>query len=141
MNNAVADLIAKGLQEGLVHPGDPTKGQDPIAIPLPLKTVGMPPELKRQVQAQVKLMAEAITALIETRYTIIDTDEFAALRNTADLADSQPGQRISLHCRCDTNRRNPLLRLTVKGEHAIVDGRQLLTGLTKRSVDCPHNIL
>lgn len=139
MNRDAATLIAQGLRDGLVHPGDGTT--KPIALPLPaFRTTGMPPELAEQVDKTTTLIAEAIIALIEQHTAMIDKTELAALRTAAELAEAQPSPTIAVHCRCDTTRRNPLLRLRVQGDVAVIDGRQLLTGLARRSADCPHPV-
>jgi hypothetical protein len=61
----LAELIADKLATGLFHPG--SGDQAPMTIGLPMfRTVGMAPEVRRQVQLSVNLMAEAILYLIET---------------------------------------------------------------------------
>jgi hypothetical protein len=56
-----ADIIAKALEEGLIHPGNPLKKQPPTAIPMPMfRTMGMPEQMVRTVRATTRMMAEAI---------------------------------------------------------------------------------
>lgn len=63
----IAELIADRLAKGLFHPGDPETEQAPMTIRLPMfRTVAAPPEVTRQVDLTVKLIAEAIVHLIET---------------------------------------------------------------------------
>lgn len=63
----IAELIAKKLAEGLDHPGDPQNGQPSMTIKLPLfQMPGVPPEMYKNIQMTVKLIAEAIVHHIET---------------------------------------------------------------------------
>lgn len=65
-DNRIAELIADKLVNGLFHPGDPANEQEPMTLRLPMfRTVAAPPELVRQVDLTVKLMAEAIVYAIE----------------------------------------------------------------------------
>jgi hypothetical protein len=64
--SAISDLIADRLVNGLYHPGNPEEEQQPATLRLPFfRGVGAPPEMVRQVDETVKLMAEAIVYLIE----------------------------------------------------------------------------
>jgi hypothetical protein len=63
----VCAIIANKLTTGLYHPGDPAKEQLPTTLRLPFfRGVGAPPEMVRQVNETVMMMAEAIVYLIET---------------------------------------------------------------------------
>lgn len=78
IDERMADLIADKLANGLFHPGKPETDQEPMTLRLPMfKTVGAPPELRRQVDLTVKLMAEAIVHLIKTdgQCNIVPRDE------------------------------------------------------------------
>lgn len=65
----ISGLIAKSLAEGLYHPGNGAD-QAPMTLRLPMfRTVGMPPEVNRQVELTVQLIAESIV------YAIGDKDK------------------------------------------------------------------
>lgn len=126
MNQTAADLIAEALRDGLIHPGKPETGQPPVAIPLPFRTTGMPPEMKRDVTATTHLLAEAIVHHLEThQQTIIASSELDQLRVDAAPADIEPDGVVVVHCYCDRGRANPLLNLVIKDKTAVVDGAAL----------------
>jgi len=130
-NARAATLIAEALRDGLIHPGKPETGQPSVAIPLPFRTTGMPPEMKRNVDATVHLMAEAIVHHLEThRQTIVDAGAFEQLQLDAAPADPDPQGVVTVHCFCDRTRINPLLHLVIKDQVAVIDGAALSP--------CPH---
>lgn len=131
MNKRAADLIAQALRDGLVHPGKPELDQPAVGIPLPFRTTGMAPGMKRNVDATVTLMAEAIVYHLEShQQTILDSGEVEQLRREAAPADENPQGVVTVHCMCDRQRSEPLLHLVIKDKTAVIDGSAL--------VPCPH---
>lgn len=112
----VAGVITRGLREGLVHPGDPSKNQAEVGIPLPpFKTAGMPPEMTEHVETMANLMGEAIAHLIASEVALVDKDEYAKLTGTEH--PPMPDGRVMVYCRCG----NPLVRMSTKNNVATVD--------------------
>lgn len=153
-NQAAVELLASRLAAGLVHPGDPDNGQQPIALPLPgLSSTGIPPEMAEQFAAEAglphndapRLLAEAIVALLETDLaggsTLIADTDLAALRAAA--AEPPGGTRvIGVHCQCDNTQSDPLMQITVGNtDRVMVNGGRLLRALAARNTDCPHDPL
>lgn len=137
-NKVLADLITRGLREGLTHPG--REGGQGIPILLPqFRTGGMPKEMVELADETATLLGEAIVNLIETEagVELIPQGEAEQLREQALERGST--RVVSIHCRCDRERANPLAILTVTNSPAVVvDGEQLINGLTSRSPKCPH---
>ena len=111
MNDAVVSLITTGLSTTLMHPGD----EKTPAFPLPLqmfRTSSLPQE-QRDMYAQEaglphsdvpRLVAEALTALIEGQYDLVPKAETAQMRAAAAAAEPMRTQEINLSCRmCRTH--------------------------------------
>lgn len=134
-NAALAELIAKRLATGLVHPGNPDANQPPMPIMLPVfRTAGMPTEMVELAEKTAKLIGEAIIALIETEGAtkLVPKAELEEWRGTLTSSDT-----VTVHCHCDRAFVNPLLKLDNR-THVVVDGPRLLTMLAQRSTACPH---
>ncbi len=144
---AAIDLLAQRLPAGLIHPGDPAKGQQAQAMPLPgLSTTGIPPNMAAHFADEAglpgtdtaRLLAEAIVhCLTSENLTIIADDDLESLK--AQAAAAPDGTRIvTVHTECDRARTRPILELTVtkNSDRAVVPCRALkaLQSLT----DCPH---
>jgi hypothetical protein len=144
-NKPIADLIAATLPSGLTHPGDPEGNRGEMVINLPaFRTAGLPEQVAEQVSVTTTLLAEAIVHLIETAgdSEIVDREELTRLRNLEARVGGEGTRMIPVHCRCDGGRADPLLVLTVSDRSTIVvDGKQLLKGLSRRGIDCPHKVL
>lgn len=144
-NKPIADLIAAALPSGLVHPGDPEGGRGEMVINLPaFRTTGLPEQVAEQVSVTTTLLAEAIVHLIETTgdSEIVDREELVRLRNLEARVGGEGTRMVPVHCRCDGARSDPLLVLTVSDRPTIaVDGKQLLKGLSRRGIDCPHKVV
>lgn len=140
-NQRIADMITqKLLSNGLVHPGDPVAGRPPMPIVLPVfGRAGMSKEMADLSNAMAKLLGEAIVHAIETDGASVIVDRQEAIDLQA-VADTSPGSKVvPVHCRCDRNRTDPLMHITVDGKPRImVDGKQLIGSLSKRNPDCPH---
>lgn len=140
-NQKIVDLLANKLREGITHPGDPAREIPPRVIQLPVfRTVGLPKEVADQVDATVKLLAEAVVHTIEVdgEGEIAPKVELANMRANADNARADL-RMVAVHCRCDGRREDPLVMLTVTNEsQVVVDGKQILGALVTRSVECPH---
>lgn len=136
-NKKIADLISNRLRGGLVHPGRDGGPPMPIALPL-FRTAGMPPEMGELVNETANLLGEAIVALIEDEGESEIIGKQAAVEfRIAD--EAAPRRQVLVHCRCDKKHSDPLLVLTVTNSPSVViDGKQLLKGLSARSVECPH---
>ncbi len=139
-SKGIADLIAKGLREGLARPGQSN------AILLPqFRTAGMPKEMVELAAETATLLGEAIASLIETEggVEMIAKEEVAELRERARVVEHDSAKRVvPVHCRCDKSRSRPLAVLTVTDSPAVViDGKQLIGSLSKLSPECPHGIL
>lgn len=136
-SNGIAQLIAKGLREGLAQPGQ----QDGPRIFLPqFRTAGMPKEMADLANETATLLGEAIAALIESEGEVemIAKDEVAELREQA-LVDNSSRRVVPIYCRCDKSRSQPLAVLTVTDSpFIIVDGKQLIGNLAELSPECPH---
>ena len=136
----VASLIAKGLREGLVTPGQPNGAK--ILLPQ-FRTAGMPKEMADLADETATLLGEAIAGLIEAEggVEMVAKEEIAQLREDARSIEQDDSARrvIPIHCRCDKARSHPLAVITVSGSPAIViDGKQLIGNLAKLSPECPH---
>jgi hypothetical protein len=144
MTNApIAELIASRLPN-LVHPGD--ENTKPFSIPLPMfaTSAAIPPEMADEFANQAglptadvaKVTAEAIVGLIEGEGAsrIIGAAELDELRATAEVERTKHRQP-QLRCRsCNA----PLLRLNVDTTNPVIDGKQLIAGLSALNPDCPH---
>lgn len=137
-NQRIADLIAKALQEGFIHPGDPDKGIPETPILLPFKpSPGMPKEMGDLMSGTVKLLSECIVSLIETEgdSDIVPKAEVRTMRHAFNPGDAAP--RMPVYCHCD--KIIPLMVLSVRDPaHVVVDGRSLIRGLSTRGAQCPH---
>lgn len=145
---AAIDLLTQRLPGGLIHPGDPSKGQPAQALPLPgLAATGIPPEMAEHFAAEsgmpgtdtARLLAEAIVHTItESGMTILSNDDIAALE--AQAADAPDGTRIvAVHTECDRARTRPILELTVtKATDRAVIPCRALKALHATPADCPH---
>lgn len=136
-NKKIAELIAGALRNGVTHPG--RNGGDPMPIVIPMfRTAGMPQEMTELVDETTTLLGEAIVHLIETdgESEIVSKDQATQLR----IAESDAAVRnVSVHCRCDSDRSNPLAVLTITNSpYVVIDGKQLIKGLAARSPDHPH---
>ena len=141
-SKGIAGLIAKGLREGLVRPGQ----SDGTQILLPqFRTAGMPKEMVELADETATLLGEAIAGLIEAEggVEMIAKDEVAELREQARAIEHDSAKRVvPVHCRCDKNRSRPLAVFTVTDSPAVViDGKQLIGSLSKLSPECPHGIV
>lgn len=145
---AAVDLLAAKLPAGLTHPGDPSKGQQAKAIPLPgLSNTGIPPDMAKAFADEAglpgtdtaRLLAEAIVhTLTEAGLTIVADDDLEALR--AQAADAPDGTRvIAVHTACDRAKTRPILELTVTKttDRAVIPCRAL-KALHDTPADCPH---
>lgn len=114
----VANLVAQGLRDGLVHPGDPAQNQPPIAIPLAAfrGAPTLPPDQAEHLQATAQLVAEAIVALISTQATIVDPQELVELKG-GDHPPAPTGTTMVYCRRCH----KPLVGIPVRDGVATVD--------------------
>lgn len=131
--SAITERIAEGFRSGFAHPTDPER-QPPI-LTSAFRTAGLDPDTTKAVNDASSMLAESIVAAIETDHVIVPRAALAQLQ--ADAAE--PADSVSVHCRCDTGLKDPLLILSVRGPTAVVDGRALLRGLQRRSVECPDH--
>lgn len=136
-NKKIADLIASALRNGVTHPGREGGNEMPIVLPM-FRTAGMPQEMSELVDETTTLLGEAIVHLIETdgESEIVSKDQAVQMR----IAESDAAVRnVSVHCRCDSDRTNPLAVLTITNSpYVVIDGRQLIKGLAARSPEHPH---
>ena len=141
-NQKIAALITDALVEGrLVHPGDPARDLPERQIVLPIfQSEGQPKEVADLMSTTAKFLGEAIVHLIETEgeTSMVPTGELADMR--VATTPEAPGRRIvKVHCRCDTDRSMPLAVLTVdSSDRVVIDGKQLISGLHRRSAEHPH---
>lgn len=113
----MAEVITKGLREGLVHPGDASKDQPSVAIPIPaFRTASMPPEMAEHVTTTARLIGEAIVHQIRSEATLVPNDEYKKLTGTE--YPPVPDGRVVVYCRCQ----QPLTRLVTRNNVATVDG-------------------
>ena len=136
---AMADLIAKRLQKGMVHPGDPSRDIPPSPIVLPFKVAGQPKEYADLINKTVTLLSEAVihTLVTEGDVELTPKGEVLSLRVAAGDKAGQPNL-IPVYCNCDMN--NPLVVLSANDpRHIVVNGRSLIGGLSQRSPYCPHD--
>lgn len=135
----IAKLISEALRGGLVHPGDPENDVPPVPIALPFSNrPGQPKEMTKLMDGTVKLIGEAIVHLIKTKgeTELVPANEVGQLRQTA--GEFEPAS-VKIHCRCDTTRTNPLgVAYMTHPKELVLDGQQLISGLTQRAVGCPH---
>ena len=140
-NKVVAELISAKLSSGLTCPADPEFNPKETDIVLPaFRTAGMPDEVVKQVGVMSSMLGRAIVHLIESsNFEIVDRAEIVRLRNLEAAAGGQRSRVVPVHCRCDRERRDPLLVLTATDDPVVViDGRQLIRGLAGRTSECPH---
>lgn len=100
---------------------------------------GMPKEMADLVGATADLIGEAIVALIEGEgdSQVVDNSTLTRMRVATD--ENAPSRQVSVHCRCDKNRTDPLAVLTVTASpYVVVPGKQLIAGLADRDPKCPH---
>lgn len=139
-NQVVAELISKSLVEGILHPGD--EDQPSKMLVLPFNTKGQHPEQAKLVNLLVKQLGEAIVHLIETQAAseIVSKEELGRLRIAVDGMPEPVS--VAVYCRrCGQRRDDPLMHLTLTGQSVVeIDGRQLISVLTKRESACPHRI-
>lgn len=145
-NRAAVDLLASRLAAGLVHPGDPDNGQQPIALPLPgLSSAGIPPEMAEQFardagypSANIPLLiAEALVHLIETDgdSEIVRRSELATMRAATKAAEPQRNRQIQVHCHCGT----PLFTAQFRDfdtDKPRVAGPELIKAMSQLGVEC-----
>ena len=139
----MAELLTAKMIEGMIHPGTPENNYEKRPVLLPFRyTSGMPKEYADQMKATAKLWAEAILHTIETdgESEIVHRTDAASRRNTVERVQNSAWSRnVPVHCRCDTDYRDPLLVLKITDDpHTVVNGKQIIKGLSKRSPDCPH---
>lgn len=122
----VAELITKGLREGLVHPGNPDTDQPSVAIPIPaFRTASMPPEMSEHVTTTARLIGEAIVHQIKSEATLVPNDEYAKLTGTEH--PPVPDGRVVVYCRrCQ----NPVTRLVTRNNVATTDPKLLVHELS-----------
>lgn len=146
-NQAVADLLARKLGDGLIHPGDETTGGSPIVVPLMgYRTAGMSPE---QVEAyglnkNAKLVGEAIVNTVERDgWEIISQAELGRLRQLAAQAETGVATLppyMSLHCNmCQSTADQFILRLPANADQTYrVDVKNLIRSIGGLNPECPH---
>lgn len=103
------------------------------------RTAGMPQEMSELVDETASLLGEAIVALIEEEgdSEIITKDKAVEMRIAEQ--DDTATRHVSVHCRCDSDRKDPLAIFTITNSpYVMIDAKQLLTGLAQRSPDHPH---
>lgn len=120
-----AELITQGLRTGLVHPGDKSKDQPSVAIPIPaFRTASMPPEMAEHVDSMARLIGEAVVHLLTSSgISLVDSLEAAVEHPTP------PEGTVALWCRCQ----QPLTRIPVKDQVATLDGPALAAELKAHS--------
>ncbi len=133
---SVAELIANALNTGLVHPGDPSKGIKPKPIALPFgRKASMPQEYSDLMDATVKLLSEAIVALIEEGHEIVPREEAVVMRRAVGEGPPHP-LAMGVHCKC---RDEPLVMVPPPSNDRIVlDGKTLIRQVSKLDARCPH---
>lgn len=140
-NPLIAQRIAQQLREGsLTHPGNPDTGVPPKPLMMAaFRSAGMPQQQAELVNKTVDLIGEAIVAAIEETHDIVPHGEVAIMQAAVD--ENPPKRRtISVHCRCDRRREDPLMMITVDAVEpmVVISGKQLLEGLAHRESACPH---
>lgn len=137
-NKKIADLISAALRNGITHPG--REGGQPMPIVLPMfRTAGMPQEMSELVDETTTLLGEAIVALIEEdgNSEIISKEQAVEMRIAEQ--DESVTRHVAVHCRCDSDRKDPLAIFTITNSpYVVIDGKQLMNGLAKRSPEHPH---
>lgn len=102
------------------------------------RTAGMPPEMSELVDETTNLIGEAIVALIEDNGCEIVSKERVIEMQIAEQ-DENATRIVAVHCRCDSERKDPLAMLTVTNSPTVlIDGKQLINGLAARSPEHPH---
>lgn len=140
-NKLIAERIAHGLRNGLIHPGDPANDLPPKNLVLPFRTVGMPKEMADLVNETVKAISEAVVAVIEEDHELVPRGEAVTMRAAIGGNPLPNAREVAVHCRCDKARKDPLMILTLGDEAvAIIDGKQLIKGLSMREIKCPHEV-
>lgn len=145
-NDAVSQLLARGLIRGFSHPGDKSTSGPNIVQAIGYRTEGMPPE---QIEAfgidkNAKLLSEAIVHTIEQDgWEIVSAAELGHLRQLA--AQAETGQAtlppyMSLHCNmCQSTADQFLLRLPANAEQTYrVDVKNLIRSIGGLNPECPH---
>lgn len=129
-NKKIAELIANGLRDGMMHPG--REGGDPTPVVLPMfRTAGMPPEMTDLVNGTATLLSEAIVELIEAEHEIIDKEQAATFRIADENAERR---RVPVYSRTDRQHTEPLFILTITNSPFVtIDEKQLLKGLKARA--------
>jgi len=139
-NERIAQLISDRLVTGLTHPGDPETGAKPTQIALPFQTTGQPEEMVNLIVGTTKLLGEALVHLIETEggVELVDREEAKQMRIAVGQGPETP-LATPVHCRCDADKVDPLMFLTITDpERIVIDGPTLIRGLSQREVACPH---
>ncbi len=128
-NKKIAELIANGLRDGMMHPG--REQGDPIPVLLPFfRTTGMPPEMADVVTETAMLLSEAIVALIETDHRVVEKGELEELHVAKAAA---PSRHVPVYSKADKRRTKPLFVLTVTNSpYVMIDEKQLMKGLNAR---------
>lgn len=137
-NPQIAELIAKRLNTGLEHPGNPDANQPPMPILLPaFRTAGQAPEMVELAEKTAKLLGEAIVALIEGEGAtkLVPKSQLQEWKGTLGSSDT-----VTVHCRCDRAFIHPLLKVDNR-THVVVDGPRLLAMLHQRTIACPHAVV
>ena len=127
LETRIANVVAQGLRDGLIHPGDPAQNQPPIAIPLAAfrGSPTLPPDQAEHMQATTQLVAEAIVALISTQVELVDPAELTELRD-GDHPPAPDGTTM-VYCRqCHL----PLVGLPIREGVSTVDPRVLANNVT-----------
>jgi hypothetical protein len=141
-NQEMEELIASKLREGFIHPGNKENNFQPTPIVLPLKgSAGMPKELADLLNGTAKLLSECIVSLIEGEgdSEIVPKGEIRSMRRAA--GDKMPTM-IPVYCRCDKQRTDPLITLTVTDPgNVVIDGPTLIRGLARREAKHPHAVI
>lgn len=142
-NERIANLLAKGLAEGLIHPGNEATGMPARPIILPLKpSASHPKEMADLLNGTTKLLSEAIVSTIEVEgdSEIVPKSEARSMRKAVGEGPNGPFH-VPVHCLCDTGRSDPLVILTMDGSDGpiTVDGPSLLRSLAQRRVAHPHD--
>lgn len=108
-NQAAAQLLAKTLVDGPVHPG--VDGGKPFAIPLATfrQAAAMPADMAKQFADEAGLpdadiatrTSEALIARLEADgYAILGAAELQDLRTAAAQREPQRHQQLDFHCNC-----------------------------------------
>lgn len=142
-NERIAQLISKGLREGMMWPGDPENNIPPkmLQIPAFAAVAGVPEEMTRLIRSTADMIGEAFVAIVEAEgIELTSAERMDVVRTNEQREDGVwAGRPLPVHCRCDKDFTDPLMFLTVRGsQRIVVDGRALLRGLQHRAVQHPH---